>query len=110
MPPDRLRAPPDDGAVLAVPGLEAVGRLLPENRRRLASGPALLGRGWEELRRQARREAVQEACDYLEKAGEPVPAAAADALMMAGHQPELFHPGVWVKNFALQGLARQHNL
>jgi hypothetical protein len=29
---------------------------------------------------------------------------------MAGHQPELFHPGVWVKNFALHGLARQHGL
>jgi hypothetical protein len=28
---------------------------------------------------------------------------------MAGHQPELFHPGVWVKNFALNGLARQNN-
>ncbi len=27
---------------------------------------------------------------------------------MAGHQPELFHPGVWVKNFALAGLARRH--
>jgi hypothetical protein len=27
---------------------------------------------------------------------------------MAGHQPDLFHPGVWVKNFALNGLARQH--
>jgi hypothetical protein len=27
---------------------------------------------------------------------------------MAGHQPELFHPGVWVKNFALNGLARAH--
>ena len=24
---------------------------------------------------------------------------------MAGHQPELFHPGVWVKNFALTGVA-----
>ncbi len=29
---------------------------------------------------------------------------------MAGHQPELFHPGVWVKNFALNGLARRHGL
>jgi len=27
---------------------------------------------------------------------------------MAGHQPELFHPGVWVKHFALAGLARAH--
>lgn len=25
---------------------------------------------------------------------------------MAGHQSELFHPGVWLKNFALAGLAR----
>ena len=30
--------------------------------------------------------------------------------MLAGHQPELFHPGVWVKNFALNGLARRHGL
>src|SRR4029079_8138752 len=28
-------------------------------------------------------------------------------LFLAGHQPELFHPGVWVKNFALAGLARR---
>ena len=26
-----------------------------------------------------------------------------DRLIVAGHQPELFHPGVWVKNFALAG-------
>ncbi len=28
-------------------------------------------------------------------------------LVLAGHQPELFHPGVWVKNFALNGLAHE---
>ena len=27
---------------------------------------------------------------------------------MAGHQPQLFHPGVWFKNFALDALARRH--
>jgi hypothetical protein len=27
-------------------------------------------------------------------------------LILAGHQPELFHPGVWLKNFALDRLAR----
>ena len=27
-------------------------------------------------------------------------------LVVTGHQPELFHPGVWVKNFAVAGLAR----
>ena len=29
-------------------------------------------------------------------------------IFLAGHQPELFHPGVWLKNFALGTLARQH--
>jgi hypothetical protein len=28
-------------------------------------------------------------------------------LLLAGHQPELAHPGVWVKHFALNGLARK---
>jgi hypothetical protein len=28
-------------------------------------------------------------------------------LLLAGHQPEFSHPGVWVKNFALNGLARK---
>jgi hypothetical protein len=28
---------------------------------------------------------------------------------MSGHQPELFHPGVWYKNFALSTLAQQLN-
>ena len=37
-----------------------------------------------------------------------MPDASADSLLLAGHQPELFHPGVWVKNFALNGLARRH--
>ena len=26
---------------------------------------------------------------------------------MAGHQPTLFHPGVWYKNFRLDGLAKR---
>jgi hypothetical protein len=30
------------------------------------------------------------------------------AIFLAGHQPQLFHPGVWLKNFALGALARQH--
>jgi hypothetical protein len=104
-----LRAPAEDGAVLADPPLEAVGPLLDANRRRLHDGCApVLGRAWDDLRRQARADALAAARDYLRAGGEPVPAADGDALLVAGHQPELFHPGVWVKNFALQGLARRH--
>jgi hypothetical protein len=36
--------------------------------------------------------------------GRPTP----DRLIVAGHQPEFFHPGVWVKNFVLAGQARRH--
>ena len=30
------------------------------------------------------------------------------SIFLAGHQPQLFHPGVWFKNFALDRLARRH--
>ena len=30
-------------------------------------------------------------------------------LIVAGHQPELYHPGVWIKNFAASLLAERHH-
>src|SRR5204863_7977864 len=80
------------------------------NRRRLGRVERpVLGRPFGEVRLQARREVRAAARAYLAGAGEPLPEpSAADVLLMAGHQPELFHPGVWVKNFVLAGLARAH--
>ena len=105
--PRRLHAPRQDGAVVAEPPLAEAGQLLAGNRRRLAqAAPEILGRPWDDLRRQARQAAVAAARDYLRGAGEPVQPAGDASLVMAGHQPELFHPGVWVKNFALNHLAR----
>jgi hypothetical protein len=98
-----LRAPSENGGVLARPRLDEAGELLRANRRRTAD--------LAEVRRQACREAVAAARDYLRQCGEPLPDISpdtADRLILAGHQPELFHPGVWVKNFALNGLARHH--
>jgi hypothetical protein len=103
-----LRAPRQDGAVVAEPPLADVGAMLAANEARLAAGSPLLGRPWSELRRQARQAVLQAAVEYHRAAGEPVPSIADGPLLMAGHQPELFHPGVWVKNFALAGLARRH--
>jgi hypothetical protein len=107
-----LRAPAADGAVVAVPPLQAVGALLAENQRRLdtlaGTAPRLLGQPLDEFRREARRAAADAARDYLARSGEPVPPVGPEGLLLAGHQPELFHPGVWVKNFALAGLARAH--
>ncbi len=112
--PGQLRAPRQDGAIVAEPPLTKVGELLARNRQRLAQGAGdLLGRPWSDLRRQARQDAVAGAQDYFRRSGEPLPSAlssqhAAISILMAGHQPDLFHPGVWIKNFALNGLARKH--
>ena len=104
----RLRAPKEHGAVLAEPSLEQVGRLLVANRHGFHADLHLLGRPLTELRALARAEAHAAAAGYAASAGEPSPAPSADGWLVAGHQPELFHPGVWFKNFALHGLARRH--
>jgi hypothetical protein len=104
-----LHAPRQDGSLLAEPSLEHVGALLDRNRRSL-DGIDILGRPLNELRRQARESVVTAARDYFQCNGEPVPAYGETSLILAGHQPELFHPGVWVKNFVLNGLARRHGI
>lgn len=108
-----LRAPAHDGELLAVPPLSDVGALLETNRHRLTrSREPVLQLAWPDLRALARRELLLAARAYLTSAGEPLAfrlALGIDMpLLLAGHQPELFHPGVWVKNFALAGLARRH--
>jgi hypothetical protein len=79
---------------------------------------------WDSLRHRARRQLLADACHYtsayrdlptflnapLNAVAEAVPTAgetttAQVPIVMAGHQPTLFHPGVWFKNFALQRIA-----
>ena len=100
-----------DGAVTSEPPLQQVGRLLAENRSRLGQTRLdLSGRSWSELQGDARRSVIEAARRYLGEHGESTPDAGGSELLVAGHQPELFHPGVWVKNFALNGLARRNGL
>ncbi len=107
----KLRAPQEDRAILEAPPLAKVRPLLVGNQAHLSSAPInFLGKGLAELRLQARREIVTAASDFLRQAGEPIPQGGDLHLILAGHQPELFHPGVWIKNFALNGLARRHGL
>src|SRR5438128_2455586 len=95
----RLRAPAENGAVLAVPALASVSDLLADNRRRLANPSLqLLGLSLQDLRQQAHQTTLAAARAYLRAAGEPLPDGNADSLVLAGHQPVLFHPGVWIKN------------
>lgn len=59
------------------------------------------------LRDEARAEARSLAAVYSAEVGVPVDVDRdhADLIVMTGHQPELYHPGVWVKVFLLQRLA-----
>jgi hypothetical protein len=95
----RLRAPANHGEVLAAPGFDAIPALVEANRRKLDRDDVMVGgMPLRELRTIARREVL----DWAGSQADP-----SAPLLVAGHQPELAHPGVWVKNFALSGLARK---
>lgn len=106
----RLRAPADDGGLLIDPPWSELRDLAGSNAGQLSSwNYNIQGREASRLRVQARREVVQLAREFLRRHGlsEPSSAAGLDcSLIVTGHQPELFHPGVWVKNFAAANLAR----
>jgi hypothetical protein len=106
----RLQAPRENGAILAEPPLDQAGQLLADNQRTFQQpGSNFFGRLWTDFCRRAREEVLKAAKRYLAEAGEPIPSFKDTSLFLAGHQPDLFHPGVWIKNFALNGLAKAHN-
>jgi hypothetical protein len=115
MTPNRLRAPSTDGGLLVDPPADRVSGRVKENRERLTGWDYdFQGRTSERLRVLVRQEVAELARRFLDSHGlsasPELPSAMADVeapLIVTGHQPELFHPGVWVKNFAVAGIARQ---
>lgn len=101
----RYRAPRAHGQSLIEPNFSEVGELIRVNRERMAAD----GPFFDSLRTRARRQLIDDAVRYTSsyrdvgwvKVDDQTP------IMMAGHQPALFHPGVWFKNFALSRLAQQ---
>jgi len=102
----RFKAPQEDGAVSATPDLEEAPALVERNRSLLSCD----GR-FSALRKQARAELRSVAHEYLVAFTDSpsTPADPSAPLILSGHQPEFFHPGVWYKNFALAQVARSHN-
>lgn len=103
----RYRAPTADRSVLIDPPWSTVPEFLDENvaRRASTSGRELAGCSIAELSRRAREEIVAAARDYTATYRDVPAQINVDRVFLAGHQPELFHPGVWAKNFALSQLA-----
>ena len=107
----RFATPRENRAVLAVPPMEEAGALAAENvQLRSTADYSLQGRSLAELSRQARAELLAAAQTWTAAYREAdLPSLDPEGLIfLAGHQPELFHPGVWFKNFALGALARRH--
>ncbi len=101
----RLRAPEADGAALIDPPLSEVSKLIDQNRRigldfdRLGVLPA-------DRDRKLARLALLTTAGGL--SARELKAAAQQPLILTGHQPELFHPGVWFKNFVASSIAKDH--
>jgi hypothetical protein len=104
----QVRAPAADGAVIAEPPLAEAEALARANRVSLDnSSLTILGCGWREFMCEARDAMRDAAVAYLKEVDGVSTYWKVNSVMMAGHQPELFHPGVWVKNFALARVAGQ---
>lgn len=109
MHPHHVKAPRGDGSLLMQPPLEQASSLLDQNLRQLRAWDAdLQGRRVSVLRDQSRREILKAANRFHEKMGlgGQVDPDADGPLIVTGHQPELFHPGVWIKNFAVDAIAK----
>ena len=105
-----VRAPNENGAKLVDPPLECVPTLLEANaacrgRCEYDFGGRRLGA----LSAAARVDLLAEAQRYTASYRDVEPVGSATRLFLAGHQPQLFHPGVWFKNFALGQLAQSYD-
>ncbi len=106
-----LRAPAVDGGRLIDPPLTAVGELLEQNTAAAEHRDYdLQGRALGDLAQQARAELLEAAYRYTRTYRDiPRPTITRGTrVFLAGHQPQLFHPGVWFKNFVLSEIARRH--
>ncbi len=104
----RLCTPQGDRSVLIEPPSDCVGQLVDENRRlRDQHDYDVQGRSLSNLSQAARAELLSAArcwtSAYRDVATDLNDRS--ETIFLAGHQPQMFHPGVWFKNFALGELA-----
>ncbi|MFM7131940.1 MAG: hypothetical protein ACKO0V_21540 [bacterium] len=105
----RYRAPADDFGILAQPALKLWPELALKNRDLLEQTSVTIGgKPLPELRRQARADFLTMSAMWMGDLAEV--ATNVDLQkpwVMTGHQPELYHPGVWAKNFAVSAVAEK---
>jgi len=106
----RLRVPREDRRLYTVPSLDQGQRIARENQQQLAVASLdVQGRSLQRLREWARRDVLAAAAAYTEQwtgdAG--LLPEQVSTLYVGGHQPALYHCGVWAKSFALGRLVAE---
>jgi hypothetical protein len=104
-----LRAPAEQYGLLAVPPLAEAATLLDRNAQLWQElSVRIFDTPLSQLRESAHQETLSEANAFMARLGLPAVPLQGTGFIVTGHQPELFHPGVWIKNFAAHALARRH--
>ena len=104
----RRQTPVGHGEVLTEPEYSTWAGLAAANHALAASWECTVaGVPLGELRAEARAEAIDAAEGFSAGLGVPIDIGGdpEGLMVMTGHQPELYHPGIWVKDFLLQRLA-----
>ena len=104
-----LKAPREDRRVFHDPPMTSIESLWASNLERIAQYEFNLnGDSFQNIRAKARSDFFEAAKDYtLNTLGidHSVSFKVDQAIIVGGHQPELFHAGVWYKNFLLNRLS-----
>jgi hypothetical protein len=105
----RLHVPRVDGALISRPMPAAANELIHNNQSLLSRCLTdIQGRTLKQMRVWSREKVMEAARTYTsELIGTSIAAEPFHSVVVGGHQPSLFHPGVWVKNFAISNLAAQ---
>ncbi len=106
----RLRSPQVHGGRLIDPPLSEVPDQLSANRTAAQQrGGDFHGRSIGDLSAAARSHVLRAAIEYTSRYRDVAESLnrASGPIVMTGHQPELYHAGVWYKNFVLDRIARE---
>ncbi len=110
-----FRAPQGDGEVLIEPSQSCAAQILKSNRENLAAASQSSSLPHLEHQREFfGRQLICSAAAMTEQYRDisfdvPPHNHSRPFIVLAGHQPELFHPGVWLKNFVLHRIGQLPN-
>ncbi len=110
-PSKRLRAPTEHGQALISPTVTTAETSLAQYQAQLPSQDqqSWLGKPWSEIVATARHELCAQALKHSSEYLDPSSCEKTDTspIVLLGHQPELFHAGVWFKNFLAATLSKR---